>query len=308
KIIAELILLLTIVSMVGGIIFYSYELYMHGKERQYIAWFSAGGFVLLTIPISIRSIILHLWHWDMPYVQKYVVRILWMVPIYSVESWLSLRFRRFSIQIEALRQSYEAYVIYSFLYFLISTLGDEPKLINILKEKPSSRGEHPWPVNKCLSPWVMGYDFLHNCKIGVLQYVLIENLLAFVIALLQGFHVYGEGGFRWDRGYLYVCLISSISQTWALYCMGIFYYGTWEELHPWRPVSKFVCVKMVVFFTWWQSFFISFGTDFGLIVARPGENNWTGVEIAKGIQDYLVCIEMLFFSIAFYYAFSYKDF
>jgi hypothetical protein len=32
------------------------------------------------------------------------VRIMWMVPIYSVESWLSLRFRTYAIFIETLRE------------------------------------------------------------------------------------------------------------------------------------------------------------------------------------------------------------
>lgn len=40
----------------------------------------------------------------MPNVQRYVVRILWMCPIYAVESWLSLRFRHWAIYIESMRE------------------------------------------------------------------------------------------------------------------------------------------------------------------------------------------------------------
>ena len=57
-------------------------------------------------------------------------------------------------------RSYEAYVIYSFLYYLIALLGDEDYLVTILKRKPAARGEHPMPVGCFLKPWSMGQPFL----------------------------------------------------------------------------------------------------------------------------------------------------
>ena len=100
----QFLVYLTFLALVVAIVFYSVDLYRHGTDHHYIAWFSSGAFVLLTVPISMREIILHLSHWYMPDVQKYVVRILWMIPLYSVESWLSLRFRRFSLYIETVRE------------------------------------------------------------------------------------------------------------------------------------------------------------------------------------------------------------
>lgn len=42
-------------------------------------------------------------------------------------------------------------------------------------------------------------------------------------------------------------------------------------------------------------------------IARNSEH-WTVNEISKGVQDYLICIEMFFASVAFTYAFSYKEY
>ncbi len=105
---AQFIIATTLVLCVVGIVGYSVDLYRHGKQKHYIGWFSSAGFVLLTIPISIRLIVMHLTHWNAPHIQKYVVRIIWMIPIYSIESWLALRFKRAAIYLETLRECYEA--------------------------------------------------------------------------------------------------------------------------------------------------------------------------------------------------------
>ena len=92
---------------VMAILFISYDLYRHGRKKHLIGWFSSAGFVLLTFPISMRLIVLHLTHWYIPRLQKYVVRIIWLIPVYSVESWLALRFKNQALYIETVRECYE---------------------------------------------------------------------------------------------------------------------------------------------------------------------------------------------------------
>ena len=60
--------------------------------------------MLLCFPVSMREIYLHLSHWYLPHVQRYVVRILWMVPIYGLEAWLSLRFKEYGLYLKAFRE------------------------------------------------------------------------------------------------------------------------------------------------------------------------------------------------------------
>ena len=71
---------------------------------------------------TFTRIIKHLANFNQPHVQVYVVRILFMVPIYSIEIWLAVRFYKRAVLIETLRDFYEAYVLYSFLQYLTPTL------------------------------------------------------------------------------------------------------------------------------------------------------------------------------------------
>jgi len=68
---------------------------------------------------------MNLEYYNCPRLQIRVVRILWMVPIYAVNSWLCLRFKDASFYIDPVRECYEAFVIYNFYMYLVTYLEDE---------------------------------------------------------------------------------------------------------------------------------------------------------------------------------------
>ena len=241
------------------------------------------------------------------YIQKYVIRILWMVPIYSIQSWLSLRFHDSSLYIEASRDLYEAYVLASFLYFIIELLGGDESLKQQLRRKAPGYGDHKGLLGKLISPWG-GDEFLLQCKYGVLQYVVLKVVLTFITMILETTGTYGAGEFTFAKGYIYIAFVGNISQMWALYVLIKLYFAVEADLVSpvnWKPVGKFLCVKGVVFFTWWQGVFIAFLQSQGLIRQR---GDWDSDDIANGLQDYLICVEMLFFAIAHTYTFSYTEY
>ncbi|CAM9251096.1 unnamed protein product [Discosporangium mesarthrocarpum] len=301
-----LLLSFTWTALLVAIPLYSWDLLRNGEEKHYVAWFSGGACVLLCFPITMREIYMHLSHWQMPHVQRYVVRILWMVPIYAVESWLALRFKEMSFYISTLRECYEAYVIFCFMYFLLGLLGNEEHLGEVLRSKNAAIGNHFWPLKYCLNPWLMGQPFLSHAKLGVLQYVAIKNLAALTKVVLEMRGLYGADVFSWKQGYVYVVFLENLSQTWALYALVKFYYATKDDLAPWRPVGKFLCVKMVIFFTWWQDLMISILQSLGWI--QDVSEEWTKDNIGHGLQDWLICVEMLVAAVAHQHAFTYKDF
>ena len=397
-----------------------YTLLYYRTDPHLIFWNSAGLFVLIGFPISIYGIVMHLSNYNQPETQNHIVRILWMVPIYSIQSWLGLRFKDYSIYFETIRDWYEAYVLYSFLQYLIQVLGGEEALILMLKDKSPTRGVHIWGLQYCVKPWLMGQPvrksymnnkgqtiittnngsiatksgtssaisavetsvghnqqhllnqpirnkplkrvhwtspFFLRCKFGVLQYVLLKFILTIAVFILERNGLYKEGVFSYKGGYLYISIVTNLSQTWAIYCFLFFYFATKNELTPIRPVGKFLSVKLLVFFTWWQSLFISILGQMNLIphyYGSPGGTNgedlglsepdWTvplsaedataldelggkafwsfptshtastGIveyspeDVAKALQDYLICIEMFVFAIVHIFVFPHDEY
>uniref|UniRef100_A0A3B4WGT5 Transmembrane protein 184C n=1 Tax=Seriola lalandi dorsalis TaxID=1841481 RepID=A0A3B4WGT5_SERLL len=147
------------------------------------AWFIAGIFVFLTIPISLWGILQHMVHYTQPELQKPIIRILWMVPIYSLDSWLALRYPNLAIYVDTCRECYEAYVIYNFLVFLLNFLSNQyPSLVLMLEVQQQ---QPHLPPLCCCPPWPMGEVLLFRCKLGVLQYTVVRPVTT-VIALEGG--------------------------------------------------------------------------------------------------------------------------
>jgi Organic solute transporter Ostalpha len=86
---------------------------------------------------------------------------------------------------------------------------------------------------------------------GVLQFIIIKPLLAILVLILKVCGKYEEGYIAWDSSYLWMSLAYNTSVCWSMYCLVMFYIQCARDLKPHRPVPKFICVKAIVFLTFW---------------------------------------------------------
>ncbi|KAG9269017.1 transmembrane protein 184C [Astyanax mexicanus] len=270
------------------------------------AWFIAGVFVFMTIPISLWGILQHLVHYTQPELQKPIIRILWMVPIYSLDSWIALKYPSIAIYVDTCRECYEAYVIYNFLMFLLNFLETQYPSLPLILEVQEQRSL--LPPFCCCPPWAMGEVLLFRCKLGVLQYTAVRPVTTVVALVCQLCGVYDEGNFSFRNAWTYLVIINNASQLFAMYCLLLFYRTLREELSPLRPVGKFLCVKMVVFASFWQAVLIALLVKVG-VISEKHTWEWESVEaVATGLQDFVICIEMFLAAIAHHYSFSYRPY
>lgn len=97
------------------------------SERDLIYHWIAGTFTLLCFLVSLSGVYSHTRALAVPDVQRKILALLWMPPIYSVCCWLSLLYPGSTAGLGMIRDGYEAYTIWVFVSFLISILGDDGK-------------------------------------------------------------------------------------------------------------------------------------------------------------------------------------
>ena len=68
--------------------------------------------------------------------QGYIVRILLMVPIYSIDCFLSLRFLSGAVYFTTTRELYEAYTLFNFVEFLMTYLNNYAVVQEIERDMP----------------------------------------------------------------------------------------------------------------------------------------------------------------------------
>ncbi|KAM3569577.1 hypothetical protein VYU27_008332 [Nannochloropsis oceanica] len=239
----------------------------------------------ISLSISLFCIYKHLTNYSVPRIQRYIIRILFVSPVYALGSLFSLRFPEASVGLETVRDMMEAFVIYSFLALVLEYAGGDATCLNRIKNEPPLR--HLFPLC-CLSPMPRDGRFLRVCKQGTLQFVFIKPFMAAVSLIVT------SKGLFWSRGYqASLLLIYNVSYSVALYCLALFYLGLKDILKSFSPIAKFLAVKAVVFATYWQSLLLLL---------------WAGEANASRWNNFILCLEMVPFSVFLGLAFSHKEY
>ncbi|KAK4134234.1 DUF300-domain-containing protein [Trichocladium antarcticum] len=276
-----------------------------GQKFEAAATWMAGIASIAATLLSIVSIWLQTKNYRKPLLQRYVVRILLMVPIYSIASWTSMVSQTAAAFLDPVRDIYEAFTIYTFFQLLINYLSGERALIIMTHGREPIH--HLWPLNHVLPRVDISdpHTFL-AVKRGILQYAWLKPLLSLATVIMKATGTYQEGYIGLKSGYFWSGIIYNISVTMSLYSLGLFWICMNEDLKPFRPMPKFLCVKLVIFASYWQGFFLSILVWLGAIPDQV--EGYTPDNLAAAIQDFLICIEMPAFAVAHWYAFSWHDF
>lgn len=280
-----------------------------GIQKDDAAFGSAFVFVLISCFMSAILIRDHLYNWYMPRVQSQIVKIILMVPVYSICSWLSLRFYDEEVYFEAIIEIYESIVILSFMNLLIALLGGHDSFENILEGKDPHLGEHKCCFKCCCRKWEMGKEFLRCCKRGVLQFVIVQICNAILIFVFEPRGKYDDTSFGSGNVYTFIAPIQAFSTVTAVYCLLKLFHAVEDDLSSpknWHPWYKFFCVKGIIFFSFLQGFVISILVNLD-IINEIESLDWDEETVAAALQNYIVIYEICILSFLHHYAYPYKE-
>jgi len=250
-------------------------------------------------------IIKHSGSYSKPTQQRYIIRVLFIIPVYAILSWWAYVLYRHSIFILLVREVYEAFALTSFFLLLANYIGDTPDEKRETLHRPhGAKISLPLPC-LCIKVDPSSDGFLATLKYGILQYVVIRPMSTVVAIILQLHGLYCPDNWSPQRGHVYLTIVNFISLNIAMYSLFAFYSAMKDDLRPKKPLLKFICVKVIIFLTFWQGAVISVLAHFGVIHATE---YWTTDNIATGLIAVFLTFELFILSIVVWFAFPYREY
>ncbi|KPV74907.1 uncharacterized protein RHOBADRAFT_36871 [Rhodotorula graminis WP1] len=245
-----------------------------------VGWLVCGTLAFVATITSCWLIRKHLSFYYHPTEQRHIVRLLAMPIVYAICSFLSYFWYRQALYFQLVRDCYEAIVIAEFFFLLLSFLSNPPPTSEEPIPTPyATKAERDAQLRESVKDlhlrkwmWPLGFlkwrpagggpgegeAFLWWMRVCIGQYVLVRPLstLASVVGEATGYYCLAS----WSPRFVHVWASAAItiSVTIAMYCVLQLYMPLREPLKPYQPVLKFLCVKLVVFFTFWQETALSF--------------------------------------------------
>ncbi|THG00709.1 hypothetical protein TEA_025457 [Camellia sinensis var. sinensis] len=207
--------------------------------------------VMLTMHFTIQLLSQHLFYWKNPKEQKAIIIIILMAPIYAIVSFVGLvDFRGskpFFLYLDSIKECYEAFVIAKFLLLMYSYLKISISK-NIVPDEIKGREiHHSFPMTLFQPHTVhLNHHTLKLLKYWTWQFVVIRPVCSALMITLQVLDIY-PSWVSWT-----FTIILNVSVSLALYSLVVFYHVFAKELAPHKPLPKFLCIKGIVFFCFWQ--------------------------------------------------------
>ncbi|KAK1624615.1 organic solute transporter Ostalpha-domain-containing protein, partial [Colletotrichum phormii] len=252
----------------------------------------------------------HASNYTKPKEQKQIIRILLMVPVYSIACTLSIIFYKKQVYIGSVYEFYESLVIASFFLLLCQLLHPDlntlRRVFNLVEPKkwlnPTRFFVKHVGRNK-KGQTEDGLKWFNIIWFDVFQFCTVKFFGALTKCITEAADVYCKESKDPSHARIWVMVIEILSLVTAMMCLLQFYHQTSKEMSQHQPLLKFLAIKLVVFLFYLQTGVFEFLTGDGgplkptAYISHP---SW-----AVGIPNTLLCFEMAAVAILHLWAYPY---
>jgi len=270
--------------------------------RTLVITIVSGTCMLITVVWSFSFIYVHCKNYILkPAKHKsLVIRILFIVPIFSFCAFFTILFPYAGYYLAPLRSVYEAFVVLSFYHLMENFAGGRERALATLSTTPDKIYSVP-PFCCIFNRWCpetnLNEQSLSWVSLSVLQLLILTPITAALSILL---HL-----LRFDQDIIYMDGFNSGSTMLALFGLFVFFRASFYVLRPKRTAAKFIAVKLGLIIVVVQKFLLNF-----LVRAHAirDTNDDTAERQSEIFQSFLIDIEFLFVNFLHKWAFPVGEF
>lgn len=281
-----------------------------------ISFYVGGVCTALALLLSALLLFQHMKSFTAPGEQVYIVLICLMVPLFSVNAFVGIwileesRAAHFDEPeyvdtiLDGAKECWEAVTVWAFLRLMFSYMKFTPGGGGPVPEELKGKHLHQiapfsWFMADLVFDEATGRRLLRWTQ----QFMVLRPILSLLTVAAQ---LGGVADERWV--WVPISVVANCSVTLAVNALVLFYHAFASPLdrRNQHPLAKFLCIKGVVFFAFWQGVALQLLVHFGVVT--PG-HFFSTAQKSTAVQDMLVCVEMgLLFAPLHAYAFSARDY
>ncbi|KAJ5093725.1 hypothetical protein N7456_009586 [Penicillium angulare] len=259
----------------------------------------SGACTLLTCIIIFTLKMQHATHFSVPNEQVKIMRIINMLPAYSVLSFICICFPNSYVYFQGWTELFQGIALYAFHMLLIDFLGPTERrrdeFFGKLRVKKSFRK----------GQYREGLSWLKLSYYCTLQYPIVIFFCAIGQSVAQALDRYCLDSNAPAFAHIWLELIQNVSVTIAINAVIRFYANTKNYMKEHKPLMKLLSFKLMVGLIFLEQ--ILFLVLEGSKVLKT-TNQLSYADVHTGLPTMIICIQMVPFAIFIHFAFSVKPY
>ncbi|PTB47347.1 hypothetical protein M431DRAFT_102473 [Trichoderma harzianum CBS 226.95] len=289
------------------------EVPIHGVLTfHHIALILVSFFVIISTSTSLYLMYQHATHYSVPHQQKYILRILFIIPAYGATCLLVTGFYRYYVYFSIIMAVLAPLILVGYLTFICCLIA------------PAWEQQQDWLRMKEARPWIFHLNLLYSITgmqngpfrtprtaltqfniiwFCVYQYVVVSIMMGIVAISTQAVGKYCQTSLSTHFAHLWTTIFTALSMIPAMHTLIQAHWTIRHKFSHLRMDRKLLCIKLVIFLTSWQSII------FNLATAKVRSSRYIGQTDVQVVLQYLVLsVELIFFAFLHLKAYPWKDY